>query len=405
MLKRFVSSMLAFALVFGGAATLPDGAVSEIESAIAGQVQIHASATTTSSKTSNGYFTISPDKNSWQDIKSKSQNVDCAYSYKGDTTNLLNATASFNIVTRGGVPDISVMYLGNDLLQKYKDAGYTNVSAKECQFNGNAACKMQANMSKDGYTIKMVQILFINNNVLYTITYGSESSVFSKLESEFNKAFKTLKIKSHEHTYTTKVVKPTHTANGYTLHTCSKCGGSYKDTYTDKLPAESLSKAKITGLKNKYYSGKAIKQTPVVKLGGKTLKEGTDYTVSYKNNKAIGTATVTVKGKGAYKSTAKATFKIVPRKTAISKVTSPKTKQLKVIYSKVDGVTGYMIAYSTSSKFTKDTTKTACAKKTAKTITKLKKGKTYYVKVRTYKTVDGKKYYSGYSDVKKIKVK
>lgn len=61
------------------------------------------------------------------------------------------------------------------------------------------------------------------------------------------------------------------------------------------------------------YTGKALKPEVKVVLKGKTLKKGADYTVSYKNNKAIGTATVTVAGKGDYKGTAKATFKINPQ--------------------------------------------------------------------------------------------
>ena len=209
---------------------------------------------------------------------------------------------------------------------------------------------------------------------------------------------------AHTHSYTTKVVKPTYDAQGYTLHTCA-CGDSYKDNYKAKLTRTSIAKATVSGLKSKYYTSKAITQKPVVKLGSKTLKAGTDYTVSYKNNKAVGTATVTITGKGAYKGSVKATFKICPKKTAIKKVTSPKTKQMKVTYGKVSGVTGYQVTYSTSSKFTKKTTKSVNASGTSKTISKLKKGKTYYVKVRTYKKVSGTKYYSGWSAVKKIKVK
>ncbi len=183
--------------------------------------------------------------------------------------------------------------------------------------------------------------------------------------------------------------------------------GNYTGTASKqfKITPVSLAKAAVSGLSNKTYTGKALTQTPVVKLGSKTLKSGTDYTVSYKNNKNVGTATVTITGKGNYNGTVKATFKICPKKTAVKKLTSPKTKQLKVTYGKVAGVTGYQITYSTSSKFTKKTTKSVNAAGTSKTIKKLTKGKTYYVKVRTYKTVSGTKYYSGYTAVKKIKVK
>lgn len=74
---------------------------------------------------------------------------------------------------------------------------------------------------------------------------------------------------------------------------------------------ESLSEAKVTLETTSYtYDGNAKKPTVTVELGSKTLKEGTDYTVSYKNNVNVGTATVTVKGKGDYTGTKTATFTI-----------------------------------------------------------------------------------------------
>ncbi|MBR1750301.1 MAG: leucine-rich repeat domain-containing protein, partial [Ruminococcus sp.] len=213
---------------------------------------------------------------------------------------------------------------------------------------------------------------------------------------------------THTHTYTTKIIAPTYDAQGYTLHTCSVCGDSYKDTYTAKLTRTSITKATVTGITAKTYTGKALKPAPVVKVNGKKLKNGTDYTVTYKNNTKVGKATVTIKGKGAYTGTVTKTFKINPKATSVKKLTTPKTKKLKVTYNKVAGVTGYQVTYSTSKKFTKSTTKTATVKgaaKTSKTLTKLTKGKKYYVKVRSYKTVGKTKYYSAYSKVKSIKVK
>ncbi len=161
-------------------------------------------------------------------------------------------------------------------------------------------------------------------------------------------------------------------------------------------------------LSKAVYTGKAIKPGVSVKFYGTTLRNGTDYTVSYKNNKKVGNATVTIKGKGSYTGIITKTIKIVPPATSFKKATSPKTKQLKVTYKKVKGVTGYQVTYSTSKKFAKSKTKTVTVKgaaKTSKTIKSLKKGKKYYVKVRTYKTVNGKKYYSAYSKVKTVKVK
>ena len=72
-------------------------------------------------------------------------------------------------------------------------------------------------------------------------------------------------------------------------------------------------------------------------------------------------------------------------------------------YTKQSNITGYQITYAKNSAFTSGKASKSSSKLT-KTISGLKKG-TYYVKVRTYKTVKGVKYYSGYSTVKKVKVK
>lgn len=95
-----------------------------------------------------------------------------------------------------------------------------------------------------------------------------------------------------------------------------------------------------------------------------------------------------------------------PKKTSINKLTKGK-KQFKASWKKVSGVSGYQLQYATDKKFKKNK-KTVTIKKsktTAKTVKKLKSKKTYYVRVRTYKTVNGKKVYSSWSKVKSVKVK
>jgi NAD-dependent SIR2 family protein deacetylase len=77
------------------------------------------------------------------------------------------------------------------------------------------------------------------------------------------------------------------------------------------------------------------------------------------------------------------------------------------LWSKISGSTKYEFQLSSSSKFTKSTTKTVTVTKYAtvsRVIASLTKGKTYYVRMRTYKTVSGKKYYSVWSAVKKLKL-
>ncbi len=87
--------------------------------------------------------------------------------------------------------------------------------------------------------------------------------------------------------------------------------GNYTGTArgTFRINAANASKATVKAA-NQTYTGSALKPAATVTLGGKTLKQGTDYTVAYSNNTNAGTATVTVTGKGNYTGTAKGTFKI-----------------------------------------------------------------------------------------------
>ena len=89
----------------------------------------------------------------------------------------------------------------------------------------------------------------------------------------------------------------------------------------------------------------------------------------------------------------------------LSSVKSKKAKQVTVTFKKNKNATGYQVQYSTSKKFTKKTTKTLLVKKTSCTIKKLKSKKTYYVRVRSVRKVNGKNYYGKYSTAKKIVVK
>ena len=95
--------------------------------------------------------------------------------------------------------------------------------------------------------------------------------------------------------------------------------GSVSKTFSIK---NNFKKATVSGISTKAFTGKNITQSITVKYNGKTLKNGTDYTVSYSNNKKIGTATVKIAGKGSYTGTITKTFKINPAKQEIQKLTA-----------------------------------------------------------------------------------
>ena len=203
-----------------------------------------------------------------------------------------------------------------------------------------------------------------------------------------------------------KTVAATYSAEGYKQYKCSKCSATYETTIA-KLKRTNLSKAKVTGISDKTYTGKALTQSIKVKLGSATLKSGTDYKITYKNNKSIGTASVTITGTGKYSGTITKTFKINPKTASLKTVKSAKKAQLNVAWSKDSKVSGYQILLATNSKFTKGkkTVTIKGYKTTSKTIKSLKSKKTYYVKIRSYKTVSGKKVYGAFSKVKKVKIK
>ena len=178
--------------------------------------------------------------------------------------------------------------------------------------------------------------------------------------------------------------------------------GSVSKTYSIK---NNFKKATVSSISTKAFTGKNITQSITVKYNGKTLKNGTDYTVSYSNNKNIGTATVKVAGKGSYTGTITKTFKINPAKQEIQKLTS-KSKAFFVDWAQKGSATGYEIQYATNSKFTSAKKVTITNKKTDKTtISKLSGKKKYYVRVRSYTTVKGTKYYGAWSASKSVTTK
>lgn len=270
-----------------------------------------------------------------------------------------------------------------------------------------------------------------------------------------------------------------------------------KESQSQEPQSKDLSACKITlAGKTCFYTGKAVKPSVTVKNGSKTLKKGTDYTISYANNTKVGKATVTVKGKGKYTGSRKVNFQIV-KNMCVVKAASAGFDSVKVSWERIPGVTGYKIyradgkngrykciktiksekttsykdgklitgktyryqvkpyigkeegsaakavsaepvplkvTFSSAENSASKTTtlvwkkvsgasgyeiyratsrngnyrKVAAAKNgniTSCKDTKLKKGKTYYYKVRAYRTVKGKKVYGAYSEIKRVKIK
>ena len=299
------------------------------------------------------------------------------------------------------------------------------------------------------------------------------------------------KISAPGHKYKTTITKATLTKNGKKTIKCTTCGYVASKSGPIYMPKTmTLSTTKYT------YTGDVRKPAVTVKDSkGNTLKNGTDYTVTYESGrKNVDRYTVTIKFKGNYSGEKKLYFYIVPSRTSKIATTSTRTtiksewkkvtgatgykvellsakgKVLKTGYTKTTAYTfkelakvtnykirvsafvkigdknyyaknsttvttstapaaptlkatagskranlswnkitctGYEITYDTNSKFSSPDGKVTVAKNSTvkKSVTGLKKGKTYYFKMRSYKTVDGVKVYSSYSKVVKVTVK
>ena len=157
------------------------------------------------------------------------------------------------------------------------------------------------------------------------------------------------------------------------------------------------------------YTGKNLKPTVTV-YNGKKKVANKYYTVTYKNNKNTGYATVIVKGKGKFaKYAGKASFIIRPKQMRKPSVKSTGKKTLAVGWVRDAQATKYVVQYSQNNKFQGKTTKSVTINKNTigkTTLKGLASGRYYYVRVRSYKVANGKNIYApSWSQVVKVRVK
>lgn len=175
--------------------------------------------------------------------------------------------------------------------------------------------------------------------------------------------------------------------------------------------SDDISDADIINKSNATYTGKNVTGNIQLKIGEKVLEEDVDYKVEYENNKNVGTAKVKFIGIGDFTGSRVLTFKINPKGTYI-KTLKRARKAFTVKWNRQSAkmstsrITGYQIRYSRYSSMSNAKIRTVKGyRNTSKKIRKLKKKKRYYVQVRTYKTVNGTRYYSSWSKKKYVKTR
>lgn len=154
------------------------------------------------------------------------------------------------------------------------------------------------------------------------------------------------------------------------------------------------------------YNGKVNKPKVTFRNGNGKAIDPYYYTVSYTGGKNVGTAYAVIKLRGGYSGTFKTAYTIKPKATSMKSISAGK-KCVTVKWNKQTAqTTGYQLQYGTASNYKGAKTVTIGKNTTvSKKITKLKSKKICYVRVRTYRTVGGKKYYSSWSKGLGIKVK
>ena len=287
----------------------------------------------------------------------------------------------------------------------HKETEIRNAVEATCQqegYTGDKVCKTCGTVLEKGTTIVKKDHSWDAGKVTTEATCTTDGvktytcSVCKTTKTE------TIKATGHKMGEWKMVTAATTQKEGKQERTCTVC--DYKETKSiPKIPVKKGT-FKVTPSKTAVtYNGKAQKPSVTVYAGNKKLSSKY-YTVSYRNNTAVGTATITVTGKGNYQNySGKTTFRINLQKTTLFALKSSRKGELQATWKKTSGNTGYQIQYATNAKFSgakvKNTTRTNY------TIKGLKSKGRYYVRVRTYKKVGGKYWYSGWSNVRNIRIK
>ncbi len=291
---------------------------------------------------------------------------------KATITITANETSKYNKATKQIT--ITVNKANNSITASNFTKSY---SSKAQSFNIGAKQKGDAKLTYSSNNKKVT----VNSSGKVTIAKGfigkATITITAKETSKYNKATKQITI-------TVNKINNSITASNFTKSYSSKA-------QSFNIGAKQKGDAKLT------YSSNNKKVT-VNSSGKVTIAKG-----------FIGKATITITAKattGYNKATKKITVTVNPPTIKISKLSNSGSKKMTINWNKSTVVTGYQIQYSTDKNFKKNVKTVNVSKNStkSKSITKLTKNKTYYVRIRSYKTVSNVKYYSGWT-VKSIKIK
>lgn len=302
------------------------------------------------------------------------ESIPATYSSDGLTAGSVCLTCGEEIVSQTTIPMLELKKVSN---LKATSIGDTSIKLSWSAVKG--AKKYEVFYKEDGgwvsLTVKTNKATLkdLNSDTKYPIRVkaicGDNEGEVSKTLSVTTKLSKTSKITTNNGIDSIKASwKKVPNASGYKVELLNSKGKVLKTVDTEKTK----------------YTFKKLSKTTNYKI------RVTAYKISGEKKKYSDLRTII--------STSTA-----PSKVVLSKLTAG-SKSITPVWSAVNGVSGYEVQYSTSSKFKNAKTVTE-KKNNKKTIKKLKKGQKYYVRVRAYKLVDDKKVYGTWSAIKSIKAK
>ena len=237
------------------------------------------------------------------------------------------------------------------------------------------------------------------------MTSAIRASTFTRLGlPSYARVLNALTVCRNGHDYSDweAVKRASYLSDGTKRRACINCGtGETRTLY--KIESVSFNLTSFT------YNGK-VQHPAVTALVDRRGVSRTDIdysaTLTSPASRRVGTYRIKVTLKGDYAGTRSHIYRILPRSTSITGLTSGR-RALRAKWSRrTEQVSGYQLRYSTSSKMTGAKTITIKGSgRNSRTLSSLKSGRRYYVHVRTYKTVDGSRYYSAWSARKSVKVR
>lgn len=324
------------------------------------------------------------------------------------------------VVVPETVQEITSGFVDTDLTLIVKKNSYADIYAQEndmrVQYDGDASPEYERHIWNNTYTVDqaatctMTGIKSIHCRICGKIQEGSEVII---------------PVVPHQYEEQTVSAKASLLKNGTKIETCRACGYVHQ-TAIPAVENVTLSQTEYT------YNG--ARRTPIVTVADATGKvlPASCYTITYlTDGRSIGKHIIRITFQGEYEGGTDCTFTIVkreiqaqktnndtryrtekriskPMRTSIVKVKAGK-KKVTVKWDKIADVNGYQLQYSTKRNFKKNTKIMTIRKKkvTKKVLKNLKRGKKYFIRVRTFKVVNDKEniIYSRWSPVKKIKVK